>query len=148
MKFIFYGEPIAKKRHRSRIKNHKIHTYYEQHSLVEALKFEMQGLLMHFELEEQTEIATADAFDVGLAFYLSYPKKFSKRKIKAIEEGLEKCPANTKPDIDNLEKFYLDVGNGILYKDDKEIICVKKFKCYSLNPRTEFTITPHKGIFL
>jgi len=46
----------------------------------------------------------------------------------------------TKPDIDNLEKFYYDacVKVGIM-KDDSQICRISSFKVYDINPRVEFS---------
>lgn len=45
------------------------------------------------------------------------------------------------PDLDNLLKFIFDVGNGILYEDDKLIAKIITFKQYDDEPRTELIIT-------
>ena len=58
---------------------------------------------------------------------------------KLIKQRSPYCKA--KPDLDNLEKFLLDVGTGILYTDDRIVCAVTKVKMYDLNPRTEIIIT-------
>jgi Holliday junction resolvase RusA-like endonuclease len=35
------------------------------------------------------------------------------------------------PDLDNLTKFYKDVGTGILYHDDKQIVKISALKVYN-----------------
>ena len=47
----------------------------------------------------------------------------------------------TKPDIDNLVKFYLDAANDILWKDDAKIYHLSADKIYSENPKTIITVT-------
>lgn len=53
-----------------------------------------------------------------------------------------------KPDVDNLAKFYLDCGNEILWKDDKQIVGLEIHKSYDINPRTEIEIMEAEEISL
>lgn len=146
MKFIFPGPPKAKKRHRSCIRNDKIATYDEQKMEAENAKIKLKLMVLAAKNEffkELTELANAEAYEVEMTFHLPLPKKLSKSEIKAIADDFRSVPSNSKPDLDNLIKFYLDVANEILYKDDKQIISINANKWYSQNPRTEFTITPY-----
>jgi Holliday junction resolvase RusA-like endonuclease len=151
MKFIFEGCPIAKMRHRSAIHNGKICTFDEQHIAKNSHKIQLKSWIRDMkseqEVEELKEMAHAEAFHVELNFYLPFPKKFSQTKINAILEGKEPNIANVKPDFDNVVKFYLDIGNEILYKDDKLIISCFVTKRFHTIPRTEFVITPHGGYY-
>jgi len=45
-----------------------------------------------------------------------------------------------KPDLDNLEKFYLDCANGILFYDDKQVVEMCSKKKFSKIARTEIEI--------
>lgn len=45
-----------------------------------------------------------------------------------------------RPDIDNLIKFYLDCGNGVLYEDDKQVVKITATKSYVMEPRIELFI--------
>lgn len=45
-----------------------------------------------------------------------------------------------RPDLDNLIKFVLDVMNGIVYNDDKQVVKITAEKIYDKEPRTEITI--------
>lgn len=146
MKFIFPGPPVSRRSYKFKIINGKNYTYDEQVNIMrdnKTLLISMISQLSDLEKKKITEMAQGEAFDVSLTFYLSFPSKFGKRKIKAILDGLDDNIANVYPDLDNMEKFYLDVAKQILYKDDRLIISKYSNKCYSENPRTEFTITPH-----
>lgn len=46
----------------------------------------------------------------------------------------------SRPDIDNLVKFYMDVANGILYEDDKQVVRLEATKVYSTEPFTKIYI--------
>lgn len=48
----------------------------------------------------------------------------------------------TQKDIDNICKFYLDCGNGILWKDDRQIVKIEAVKKYSKKSCTLIDITP------
>lgn len=57
---------------------------------------------------------------VHLNFYFTPPKSYSKKRIRAIEAKEELF--TKKPDADNLGKSVLDGMNGVLFKDDSQII--------------------------
>lgn len=61
--------------------------------------------------------------------YYKIPKSYSKKRIKAINEGLE-LPTK-KPDVDNIAKIILDSLNGIAYKDDSQIVNLTVIKKYT-----------------
>ncbi len=46
-----------------------------------------------------------------------------------------------KPDLDNLLKWVMDVGNGILWYDDKQIVSVGAVKIYGCVPKTVLTVS-------
>ena len=61
--------------------------------------------------------------------YYKIPKSYTKKRIKAINEGLE-FPTK-KPDVDNIAKIILDSLNGIAYKDDSQIVNLTVIKKYT-----------------
>ena len=67
------------------------------------------------------------AIRIRIEVYHKIPKSYSKKRVQAIRDGLER-PIKT-PDIDNIEKIIYDSLNGIAYEDDKQIAdsSVKKF---------------------
>lgn len=48
-------------------------------------------------------------------------------------------------DIDNLCKYFLDVSQGVLFKDDCIVAKLTAQKIYDDNPRTEFTVRELNG---
>lgn len=52
--------------------------------------------------------------------YHKVPKSCTKKRLKAIREGLDY--PKKKPDADNIAKIILDSLNGIAYKDDSQVI--------------------------
>jgi len=65
--------------------------------------------------------------------YYPIPKSMPKYKRKMIEEGT--LYPIVKPDIDNVAKAILDALNGVIYKDDNQIVELHIKKLYSDNPR-------------
>lgn len=45
-----------------------------------------------------------------------------------------------KPDLDNMIKFYMDVLNGVLWKDDVQIVFVQAVKQFQETPSVAITI--------
>lgn len=140
MNFTILGEPISKMRHRKGKKG----MYDPQSDDKKRMKYELSLRILTEHPKFRTELPFLCAIRISMSFYFPYPKKLSQKKINAILENREKYTHIIKPDIDNLVKFYLDVGNGILYKDDKQIICLLASKHYDLNPRVEINITTSK----
>jgi Holliday junction resolvase RusA-like endonuclease len=72
-----------------------------------------------------------------MTFHMPIPKSLSQKK----QKELIGKPHIKKPDRDNLEKFYMDCANGVIWADDalnyrSELV----EKIYSDNPRTEMEI--------
>ncbi len=70
---------------------------------------------------------------IDIVFYLKSTKALN-RSAKTIHHAV-------RPDIDNLCKFILDAMNKVIFTDDKLICSLTAKKLYSMEPRTEFTIT-------
>ena len=75
-------------------------------------KMEEKGL--HYPLP-----TPAKGFKVELVISKAIPKSFSKKKQNAAFNK-EVLP-QTKPDLDNVAKIYLDALNGIVWKDDSAV---------------------------
>jgi Holliday junction resolvase RusA-like endonuclease len=56
------------------------------------------------------------------------PASYSKKRSAACLDGSER-PCK-KPDIDNIVKAYLDSMNGIVYKDDTQVVSLHATKVY------------------
>lgn len=75
---------------------------------------------------------------MDLRFYRMIPKSVSNKRRKLKENG-EIRPV-VKPDVDNYSKAILDALNGILYKDDSQIVELNVSKYYSDDTRVELEI--------
>lgn len=151
MKFVIEGEPLSKKRHRHFIRNGYSQTYDPQQKEKEYVKHLLSKQLRYYLNHQDKEIAKEalnlakeQSFTVTLWFYMPVRESVTNSKRMALYWNLEYH--TKKPDLDNLEKFYLDCGNGILFPDDRFITSVVKRKQYSDIPRTEIKITPNRPI--
>ncbi|HAT4254990.1 RusA family crossover junction endodeoxyribonuclease [Clostridium perfringens] len=71
--------------------------------------------------------------------YYKIPKSYTKKRVQAIRNGLEK--PTKKPDADNIGKIILDSLNGVAYKDDSQIIELRVIKRYTEDKeRVEFEL--------
>lgn len=73
-----------------------------------------------------------------LYFRLPIPKSYPKKRIQACLEGLER-PIK-KPDLDNLAKSVLDALNGVVYKDDSQLVSLHITKVYDHNPGVDIMV--------
>jgi len=67
---------------------------------------------------------------VNLTAYMPKPQSWSQKRLKEAEGK----PVTTKPDVDNIVKKYLDILNGIAYRDDAQIFSCLCEKYYSNKP--------------
>lgn len=81
---------------------------------------------------------TEAALGVQMKIYRQIPKSTSKKKRALYNQGIERPVV--KPDVDNYTKAILDACNGIIYKDDSQILDLQASKYYSDNPRVEISI--------
>lgn len=72
---------------------------------------------------------------LDIVFFMPIAESLSDKKKHALDGAYHA----SKPDLDNLIKFVLDVCTGVLYKNDCIIASISASKKYSLNPRTEFS---------
>lgn len=93
--------------------------------------------LIGLQLRKQWQEPTQAACGVKAMFYMPIPASWSKKKQKE-HDGK---PVTVKPDIDNLIKGLFDAANGIVWKDDNQVIRCEAEKVYSMNPRIELEVT-------
>lgn len=145
MKIIIPGKPIAKQRARYSKRGKHVVTYDPQEQDKKHVRQIMTAQLTDcFAVtdksisKEMFNICTTKVFSVQFIFFLPINQSDSvsakNRKLWGIKR------ASTKPDYDNLEKFYLDCANGILWGDDSTVVQGRAMKLYSEEPRVEIVI--------
>lgn len=79
------------------------------------------------------------AVELSLMIYRVPPKSASKRRREAMLAG--EIRPTTKPDVSNILKGVEDALNGIVYKDDSQIVQYGTVgKWYAEEPRVEITV--------
>lgn len=76
--------------------------------------------------------------EIKLIFYYPIPKGWSKKKQEQCDNK-ELLPI-VKPDLDNCVKGIFDALNGVIWKDDNQVVKVESHKWYSYEPRIEVFI--------
>ena len=86
-----------------------------------------------------------EAVDVHIIYHFKRPKSHYRtgKYSKELKPDTPICHI-TKPDVDNLIKFTLDVLSGVLYKDDNQVVSVTAIKLYDDEPKTWFDVTVNK----
>ena len=122
--FVVYGMPVGKQRPRFRRQGNFVRTYtapktksYEDEVQVEAAKA----------MGDQEPLETP----VVVCIYIMFPvpASYSKKRTKDCLDKIER--PTKKPDIDNVAKAVTDAMNGIVYKDDSQIVSMHLTKVYA-----------------
>lgn len=124
--FTVYGDPVPKARPRTVRKGGRTWSYTPKKvTKWENIVREEAG--KHFSEPFNGPVALI------LAFYMNRPK--SRRKENYVV---------TTPDLDNLEKAFLDGLNEVAYMDDKQVVVKNAVKRYIVSgePRVEVTVVP------
>ncbi len=126
------GQPIPKARARK-----GMHGFYNS----QAIEMRKAQLEIRAHLPEKFQlIPIGIPVTVNMIFFFSPAKsQLTKNFIELIKN--EDCPFLKKGDIDNLEKFVLDVMSGIIFHDDNQVYASSLYKFYTPdNPRTEIEV--------
>lgn len=138
IKIEIQGEPIPKARPRFAMHGKFIKVYDYQDKLKNQTKLD---------IVEQMKFNKPDFFNspvnVRCVFHMPRPKShYGTGKNKEILKKLAIYEKHIKkPDVDNLVKFIFDCLNGIVWRDDSQVVwcdAVKKY-CDDI-PKTEITI--------
>lgn len=153
MKIVLDGVPISKERPRFAVRQGNAFVYDPQAQAKESVQWRISDAMRRYldsdnkeEVMDASSLSRNSAFEVSFSFYLPLPKITTLAKKGAMLWGLVPCIC--KPDCDNLEKFYLDCGSGILWPDDRMVVITSSCKRYSEKPRTEITVNPIKNVTL
>ena len=114
------GSPISKPRPRA-----GKHGFYNPEAKEE--KEAKEKIREQLKLLPLLQLPSENAISVHFCCFFRYPLSFSAKRKSATKWK------TTRPDLDNLIKFYKDVLNDIVYKDDSQVVKLSGEKCYSLN---------------
>lgn len=132
IQFTIPGNPVPKARPRVTRSGHaytpKKTAEYEKLVKVYAIKT----------MDEHGLKPTGEAIRLDVQAFFQIPKSWSLSKKKNAAYGVLK-PIG-RPDADNCIKAVQDAMNGIVYKDDSQIVELIGGKHYSYEPRVEVTV--------
>lgn len=127
------GIPVPKKRPRFSTQGGIVRSYTDKGT---------RNYEDHVRLTAQAAMGTTEPLETPVGVYLyirlPIPKSHSKKRTDACSEGLEK-PIK-KPDIDNLAKSLLDGMNGVVFKDDSQIVSLHCTKVYASEPGVDIMV--------
>jgi Holliday junction resolvase RusA-like endonuclease len=83
---------------------------------------------------------------VQIDIFKTPPKAISNVKKNQTALQNEMLRPTTKPDVDNYAKGVKDACNGIVWKDDSQVVELFVRKFYSLNPRVVVKVREIDGI--
>jgi len=120
------GKPIAKARPRFARCGKFVRTYDPQETEESRFLFEVQ--------KQWNRPPIEGPLKVRCSFEMPIPKGTSRKKTWAMIK--DEIKHTKKPDISNLIKFIEDCLNGVVWKDDSQIIYLAGGKFYSEEPKT------------
>ena len=87
-------------------------------------------------------MGSTDLLETPISVFLyirhAVPQSYSKKRTEACLSGLEQ-PCK-KPDIDNIVKTFLDGMNGVIFKDDTQVVDLHVKKVYSAVPGVDVMV--------
>jgi Holliday junction resolvase RusA-like endonuclease len=99
---------------------------------------EVMALFREQVKKQYQDLLIEDSVDCNLSFYMPIPQSFSKKKRALALAGILR--PNKRPDRTNCAKLYEDCLNGIVIKDDSQIVGGYISKWYDEIPRTEIVV--------
>lgn len=130
-KYIFNIAPEAQARPRATRMGRGIRLYDPK----KTADFKKQ---LHLLASAKHVVPIQEALSVEIWFYRTVQKSISKKEHLRRTTG--RVRPTVKPDTDNYIKSTLDALNGILWRDDAQIVDLTAHKFYSDNPRIEIEL--------
>ena len=120
------GAPVSQVRHSLCLRNGKPHAYYKSKTYRDGKVYSKNTVTVQHFKNNFLYVPENIPVKVKLTYFFPRPQRLKTKKSK---------PGNifhtVKPDIDNLDKLYLDILSGISFKDDNQIAITDSKKVYS-----------------
>lgn len=97
--------------------------------------------IMQGEMRQACPAPLEGPLELGISFRFRRPQNWSRAKREAIDDGLEVWHTG-RPDLDNLIKLVKDAGNGVLWRDDAQIVRLEADKIYAAKDETVINLFP------
>jgi len=132
--FIVIGTPIGKQRPRFR----RVGNFVQTYTAAKTKTYEQEiGDVAKKAMGSTEPLETP--LTVCVYIRVPIPASYSKKRTQACLDGSEK-PIK-KPDADNVAKAALDAMNGIVYKDDSQIVNLHIRKTYAITGAIEVLVS-------
>ncbi|GAA5417963.1 hypothetical protein Pryu01_03041 [Paraliobacillus ryukyuensis] len=139
IKFTIPGEPVAQGRPRAG------KTKYGKTVLYDPSKSKNYKQYIKLVASQHVPVKQIEGqISMRLKIYRQIPKSMTKKLRKASIDEIHR--PTTKPDCSNIAKGIEDALNGMIYKDDSQIVDLRVSKYYSENPRVEVEIKVLEGV--
>jgi Holliday junction resolvase RusA-like endonuclease len=126
--FTVKGDPVGKQRPRfSRGRTYTPKKTVDYESLIASKSSQAMG--------SSEPLQTPVAIFIWISHAI--PASYSKKRKEACLNGLD-WPK--KPDLDNVAKVFLDAMNGIVYKDDVQVVKLRVSKRYDTDSRVDVLV--------
>lgn len=76
--------------------------------------------------------------EVTIHFHVPIPRSWAKKEKAKAARGL--LLPSSRPDLDNYVKAVFDAMNGIVFKDDAQVVSLRTLKLYSERPLIEIEV--------
>jgi Holliday junction resolvase RusA-like endonuclease len=133
MKIVIIGEPVAQGRPRFARQGAFIRTYDPEASR----SWKQTARLIAIEqMREQSPLC--GAIELRISIHRKIPQSWSRKKQERALSGFLR--PTSRPDTDNYIKSVQDALNGIVWKDDSQVVALIADKWYSDKPRIEIDV--------
>ena len=95
-----------------------------------------EGELRYF-ISQNSPVFFDGPIDLSIRFIITRPASISAKK---------RPHPTTRPDLDNYIKTVLDASNGLLWKDDAQIVRLVAEKVYGTSPSIEITVKSFEAL--
>ena len=124
--YVIDGAPVAQVRHSFSVRNGKARAYYKSKKFTTGKTRAQNQIRLQLVTKPENRYVPKDVpIQVRLLYIFPRPKRL---KTKKSEPGY--IPHSVKPDIDNLDKLYLDCLSGIAINDDNQIYKIESCKVF------------------
>lgn len=138
VRFTIPGDPVAKGRARSVTRRGKGGASYIAHITPEKTeRYEARVAVFAQQAMAGTQ-PEEGAVSLSVRAYFPIPASWSKKRQQAARDGLEHH--TKRPDADNCAKAVLDGLNGVVWKDDSQVVTLSIEKRYAEVPRVEVIV--------
>jgi Holliday junction resolvase RusA-like endonuclease len=124
--YVINGLPVAQVRHSISIRNGKPKAFYKSKKFKDGKNLALNSIrLQHW--SNSDNIFVPKDIPVSLKILYSFPRPLRLKKNNS-EPGF--IPHTKKPDIDNLDKLYIDALAEVVLNDDNQVYALESKKVY------------------